>query len=81
MGKEGPSIKVMVVVLAEDKLIAPAPKFKQRKVSAVWDFPLGYGKVAAPNSGSSKQIAVDRSSQGRAVWDFPLGCGRVLRIG
>ncbi|KAH1031865.1 hypothetical protein J1N35_044039, partial [Gossypium stocksii] len=37
-----------------------APKFKRYKVSAVRDFPLGYG-----SDGSSTQIAVDRSSQGK----------------
>ncbi|KAH1039070.1 hypothetical protein J1N35_040813 [Gossypium stocksii] len=49
---------------AEIKCVASAPKFKWRRVSVVWDFPLGCRRVAAPNSRSSKQIIVDRSSQG-----------------
>ncbi|KAH1097955.1 hypothetical protein J1N35_014876 [Gossypium stocksii] len=59
MGEEGSSIKVMAVVSTENKLVALTPKFKQRRVLAVRNFPLGYGRVAAPNSESSKQITVD----------------------
>ncbi|KAH1046735.1 hypothetical protein J1N35_037519, partial [Gossypium stocksii] len=53
----------MVVMSAENELVAFAPKFKQRRISAVWDFPPGCGKVAAPNSGSSKQSTVSQYSQ------------------
>ncbi|KAH1063791.1 hypothetical protein J1N35_028778 [Gossypium stocksii] len=69
----------MVVVAASDSqseggsgrvptgsgLVVPGPKFKQRKVSTIWDFPPGCSRVTAPNSGSSKQIMVDRYSQGK----------------
>ncbi|KAH1082774.1 hypothetical protein J1N35_022535 [Gossypium stocksii] len=65
MGEEASSNKVMIVMPAENELVAPAPKFKRRRVSAVRDFPLGCGRVAAPNFGSSKQITVDQSSQGK----------------
>ncbi|KAH1108154.1 hypothetical protein J1N35_011922 [Gossypium stocksii] len=51
--------------LAEIERVAPTPKFKQYRVSAVRVFPPGCGRVAAPNSGSSRQIIVDRSSQGK----------------
>ncbi|PPD93342.1 hypothetical protein GOBAR_DD09732 [Gossypium barbadense] len=43
------------MVPAEIGHVAPATKFKQHKVSAVRDFPLGCGKVATPISGSSGQ--------------------------
>ncbi|KAH1114405.1 hypothetical protein J1N35_007783 [Gossypium stocksii] len=59
MGEEASSNKVMVLMPAKNELIAPAPKFKQRKVSAVRDFPPRCSRVAAPNFGSSKQIIVD----------------------
>ncbi|KAH1107800.1 hypothetical protein J1N35_011568, partial [Gossypium stocksii] len=72
------SVRKMAVVMASDSqskggsgkvptgsgLVVPGLKFKQRKVSAVWDFLLGCGRVTAPNSRSSKQIAIDRYSQG-----------------
>ncbi|KAH1073579.1 hypothetical protein J1N35_025907, partial [Gossypium stocksii] len=41
-----------------------APKFKWRKVSAVRDFPPG-----CESDGLSRQIAVDRSSQGK-LWSI-----------
>ncbi|KAH1072894.1 hypothetical protein J1N35_025222 [Gossypium stocksii] len=65
MGDEVSSNKVVAVVPAENELLVPSPKFKRCRVSAVWDFPPGSDKVAAPNSGSSKQITVDQSSQGK----------------
>ncbi|PPD93757.1 hypothetical protein GOBAR_DD09307 [Gossypium barbadense] len=43
------------MVLVENGHVAPAPKYKQRKVSVVRDFPLGCGRVAAPILGSSAQ--------------------------
>ncbi|KAH1083032.1 hypothetical protein J1N35_022793 [Gossypium stocksii] len=65
MGEEASSNKVMVVVSAENKLVALALKFKRRRVSMIRDFPPGCGRVATPNSGSSKQITIDRYSQGK----------------
>ncbi|KAH1107504.1 hypothetical protein J1N35_011272 [Gossypium stocksii] len=62
MGEEASSNKVMEVVPVENKLLVPALKFQRRRVSAVRDFPPGCDRVAAPNSGSSKQITVDRYS-------------------
>ncbi|KAH1122565.1 hypothetical protein J1N35_005725 [Gossypium stocksii] len=64
-GGRGSSNKVMAVVSAKNELVVPVPKFKRRRVSAVCDFPPGCGRVATPNSGSSKQITIDRSSQGK----------------
>ncbi|KAH1114439.1 hypothetical protein J1N35_007817, partial [Gossypium stocksii] len=52
MGEEASSNKVMAVVPAENKLIAPSPKFKWRRVLVVRDFPLGCGRMATPNFGS-----------------------------
>ncbi|KAH1039221.1 hypothetical protein J1N35_040964, partial [Gossypium stocksii] len=43
---------------AEDGHIGPAPRFKQCKVSAVWDFSPGCGKVATPVITSSEQATV-----------------------
>ncbi|KAH1129683.1 hypothetical protein J1N35_001061 [Gossypium stocksii] len=40
-------------------LVAPAPRFKQRKVSAVQDFPPGYGRVAAPITRPSGQATIN----------------------
>ncbi|KAH1039827.1 hypothetical protein J1N35_041570 [Gossypium stocksii] len=37
-------------VPTRNRLMALAPRFKQRKVSAVWDFSLGYGRVVKPQS-------------------------------
>ncbi|KAH1039705.1 hypothetical protein J1N35_041448 [Gossypium stocksii] len=65
MGEEASSSKVMAVVLAKNELVALAPRFKRRRVSVVWDFLLGCSRVTAPNSGSSKQMTIDRSSQGK----------------
>ncbi|KAH1039017.1 hypothetical protein J1N35_040760 [Gossypium stocksii] len=55
----------MAVVPSENELIALAPNIKRRRMSVVRDFSPRCGRVAAPNSGSSKQIMVDRSSQGK----------------
>ncbi|KAH1038444.1 hypothetical protein J1N35_040187 [Gossypium stocksii] len=65
MGEEASSNKVRAVVPAENELVVPAPKFKRLRVSVVRDFPPGCGRVVAVNSGSSKQITIDRSSQDR----------------
>ncbi|KAH1097634.1 hypothetical protein J1N35_014555 [Gossypium stocksii] len=65
MGEEASSNKVMAVVPAENELVVPAPKFRQRKVSTIRVLPLGCDRVAARNSGSSKQITIGRSSQGK----------------
>ncbi|KAH1130381.1 hypothetical protein J1N35_001759 [Gossypium stocksii] len=65
MVEEASSNKVMVVVPAENELVVPAPKFKRHKVSTIRDIPPGCSRVAAPNFGSSKQITVDRYSQGK----------------
>ncbi|KAH1129546.1 hypothetical protein J1N35_000924 [Gossypium stocksii] len=71
MGEKASSNKVMAMVPAENELVVPTPKFKRCRVSAVRDFPVGCGRVVAPNSGSSKQITIDRSSQGK--WKFANG--------
>ncbi|KAH1097342.1 hypothetical protein J1N35_014263 [Gossypium stocksii] len=39
-------------------LVAPATKFKQRKVSVVWDFPPGCSRVAAPIARPSGQATI-----------------------
>ncbi|KAH1039897.1 hypothetical protein J1N35_041640 [Gossypium stocksii] len=67
---EGSNRKAMTVVPAGIGLVVPAPKFKQRKVSAIWDFPPGCGRVTAPSSRSSEVITVDRSSQGADTQEF-----------
>ncbi|KAH1082844.1 hypothetical protein J1N35_022605, partial [Gossypium stocksii] len=46
-------------VPTENGLVAPAPKFKQRKVSAIRDFPLACDKVAAPITRLSEQATID----------------------
>ncbi|KAH1114781.1 hypothetical protein J1N35_008159 [Gossypium stocksii] len=65
MGKKGASVKVSAKVLAENERVASSPNFKQRRVSVVWDFLPGYGRVTASNFGLSRQIVVDQSSQGK----------------
>ncbi|KAH1107227.1 hypothetical protein J1N35_010995 [Gossypium stocksii] len=60
---EGSSRKAMSMVLAGNGLIVPASKFKQCKVSAIRDFPPGYGRVSAPSYRSSELITVDQSTQ------------------
>ncbi|KAH1129742.1 hypothetical protein J1N35_001120 [Gossypium stocksii] len=65
MGKGGASDKVMAKVLVECERIVTTLKFKWRKVSVVWDFPPGCGRVTASNFGLSRQISIDRSSQGK----------------
>ncbi|KAH1031498.1 hypothetical protein J1N35_043672 [Gossypium stocksii] len=55
----------MAKVPAENVRIASTPKFKQRKLSDVRDFPPGCGRVTAPNFGLSELITVDRSGQGK----------------
>ncbi|KAH1064036.1 hypothetical protein J1N35_029023 [Gossypium stocksii] len=62
----GSSHKVMAKVPAENVHIAFTPKFKRRKVSAVRDFPPGYGRGTASDFGLSRQIAIDQSSQGKS---------------
>ncbi|KAH1039416.1 hypothetical protein J1N35_041159, partial [Gossypium stocksii] len=42
-------------VPAKNGHVAPTPKFKQRKVSAVQDFPPWYDRVAAPITRPSEQ--------------------------
>ncbi|KAH1122480.1 hypothetical protein J1N35_005640 [Gossypium stocksii] len=47
MSKKGSSSKMMAAkVPAELEGIASTPKFKQRKVSAIWDFLPGCGRVS-----------------------------------
>ncbi|KAH1032165.1 hypothetical protein J1N35_044339 [Gossypium stocksii] len=46
-------------VPTENGLVAPAPRFKQCKVSAVRDFPPGCGWVAAPITRLSEQATID----------------------
>ncbi|KAH1107846.1 hypothetical protein J1N35_011614 [Gossypium stocksii] len=63
MGKKGASDKVMAKVPSKFERVASAPKFKQRKVSAIRDFPPGCDRIIVPNSRSSELITVDQSSQ------------------
>ncbi|KAH1107876.1 hypothetical protein J1N35_011644 [Gossypium stocksii] len=56
----------MAKVSIEFERVTATPKFKQRKVSAVSDFPLGCRRVTASNFGLSRQLAVDQSSQGKS---------------
>ncbi|KAH1031747.1 hypothetical protein J1N35_043921 [Gossypium stocksii] len=65
VGNMGASDKVMAKVSVEIKRVASAPKLKRRKVSAVRDFLPRCGSVTASNIGLSRQIAVDKSSQGK----------------
>ncbi|KAH1121819.1 hypothetical protein J1N35_004979 [Gossypium stocksii] len=53
MGKGSSSKKEMAKVPAVIKHVASSPKFKRRRVSAVRDFSLGYGRVTASNFGLS----------------------------
>ncbi|PPS04339.1 hypothetical protein GOBAR_AA16323 [Gossypium barbadense] len=46
-------------VPAVNRHIAPTPKFKQRKVSAIQFFLLGCGRVAAPIARPSEQATID----------------------
>ncbi|KAH1106682.1 hypothetical protein J1N35_010450 [Gossypium stocksii] len=46
-------------VPTENRLVAPAPKFKQCKVSAFRDFLLGCSRVAAPITRLSEQATID----------------------
>ncbi|KAH1082915.1 hypothetical protein J1N35_022676 [Gossypium stocksii] len=62
---EGFSRKAMTMVPAGNGLIVPAPKFKQRKMSAIRDFPPGCGRITALSSRSSELIIVDQSTQGK----------------
>ncbi|KAH1114072.1 hypothetical protein J1N35_007450, partial [Gossypium stocksii] len=55
----------MAKVPAELKDIASTLKFKQRKMSAIQDFPPGCGRVTASDTRLSELITVDRSSQGK----------------
>ncbi|KAH1039209.1 hypothetical protein J1N35_040952 [Gossypium stocksii] len=70
MGRGGASDKVMAKVPAEIERVVSAPKFKRHRVSEVWDFPLGCGRVTASNFGLRRQIVVDRSSQGADAQEF-----------
>ncbi|KAK5785517.1 hypothetical protein PVK06_040109 [Gossypium arboreum] len=60
----------MTVVPTGSGHIASSPNFKRHRVSAVWDFPPGCGRVTAPNFRLSRQIIVDRSSQGSNPREF-----------
>ncbi|KAH1107623.1 hypothetical protein J1N35_011391 [Gossypium stocksii] len=55
----------MAKVSVEIERVVSVPKFKQRKVSAIWNFSSRCGRVTAPVSGSSRQIIVDRSGNGK----------------
>ncbi|KAK5840034.1 hypothetical protein PVK06_008901 [Gossypium arboreum] len=47
-----------------------APKFKRRKVSAVWDFPSRCGRGTTSDFELHRQIAADQSSQGKYRFFF-----------
>ncbi|KAH1039152.1 hypothetical protein J1N35_040895 [Gossypium stocksii] len=66
MGKGGASDKMMAKVPAEFEHVVSTPKFKRRKVSTVYNFPPGYGRVTASNFDLSGQIAIDQSSPGKS---------------
>ncbi|KAH1082707.1 hypothetical protein J1N35_022468 [Gossypium stocksii] len=44
--------------------VISTPKFKRRKVSAVWDFPLGCRRGATTNLKLNRQIPVDQDIVG-----------------
>ncbi|KAH1056420.1 hypothetical protein J1N35_034485 [Gossypium stocksii] len=46
-------------------LTVSTPKFKQRRVSPIRDFPSGYGRMTASNYDLTRQIAIDHSSEGK----------------
>ncbi|KAH1082851.1 hypothetical protein J1N35_022612 [Gossypium stocksii] len=46
-------------------LAVSTPKFKQRRVPAVRDFPLGCGRVTMSNYGLTRQITVDHHIEGK----------------
>ncbi|KAH1055816.1 hypothetical protein J1N35_033881 [Gossypium stocksii] len=86
MGKKGASDKMMAKVPTEFEGVASTLKFKQRKVSAIRDFPPGCGRITTPNSRASELITVDCSSQDKNLLidpfelENPLICGFPLKI-
>ncbi|KAH1091487.1 hypothetical protein J1N35_018744 [Gossypium stocksii] len=60
MVKGNSSGKGMANVTIGFEHVTTIPKFKQRKVSVVWDFPPGCGRGATTNLGLNRQIAVDQ---------------------
>ncbi|KAH1073054.1 hypothetical protein J1N35_025382, partial [Gossypium stocksii] len=46
-------------VPTRDGLVAPAPRFKQRKVSTILNFLPGCGSVATPITRPSEQATID----------------------
>ncbi|KAH1122285.1 hypothetical protein J1N35_005445 [Gossypium stocksii] len=63
-GEGGSNKKVVAVVPSGNRVVLSAPKFKRRRVSAVRDFLPGYERVTLWNFGLTRQIAVNRSSEG-----------------
>ncbi|KAH1082918.1 hypothetical protein J1N35_022679, partial [Gossypium stocksii] len=64
------SHKVVAGVSAKNVLVVSIPKFKQRKVSVVRDFLPGCGRMTASNLGLTRQITVDRPSEGDNARDY-----------
>ncbi|KAH1064113.1 hypothetical protein J1N35_029100, partial [Gossypium stocksii] len=65
MGEGGSSKKVVAVVPSDNRVVLSTLNFKRRRVSAVRDFLLRCGRVTVSNFGLTRQIAVDRSSDGK----------------
>ncbi|KAH1129665.1 hypothetical protein J1N35_001043, partial [Gossypium stocksii] len=51
IGEEDPSIIVTAKVPAKNMRIISTPKFKRHRVSAIWHFLPGCGRVTASNFG------------------------------
>ncbi|OMO73766.1 hypothetical protein COLO4_26875 [Corchorus olitorius] len=68
-------------VPAENGHIAPTPKYKQRRVSAIRDYPPGCGRLAAPVTTPSEQAQGPKTSESEnpvpAIRDNPPGFGRL----
>ncbi|KAH1091616.1 hypothetical protein J1N35_018873, partial [Gossypium stocksii] len=61
------SSKVSVKMPTEDESVTTTPKFKQRKVSAVWDFLPGCRRGATTDLGLNKQISVDQGKYSLSI--------------
>ncbi|KAH1096670.1 hypothetical protein J1N35_013591 [Gossypium stocksii] len=62
MRKGDVSGKEMAKVTTGFEHITTIPKFKRRKVSAVWDFQPGCERGATTDHGLNRQIAIDQGS-------------------
>ncbi|KAH1082843.1 hypothetical protein J1N35_022604, partial [Gossypium stocksii] len=67
MGKGSARGKEMVTVTTGFEHITTTPKFKQRKVSAVWDFPSRCGRGATTDLRLNRQIVVDQGKYSLSI--------------